>query len=77
MNASSTSIANINFGEGSLKYQQLVKTLKPPSPVEPAEQVLVTNDEREWMIRAGEDIKNALGSMKVQDVGEVVVGFNL
>lgn len=77
LNAKSISIANIDFGERSLRYQQLAKTLKPPSPASPPEEISVTNDEREWMIRVGKDVKNTLLSMKVQDVGEVVVGFNL
>jgi hypothetical protein len=60
-----------------LKYQRLVKTIKAPSPIIPPEEVSMTDDEREWMKRVGEDVKNALGSMKVKDVGQVVVGFDL
>ena len=37
----------------------------------------MTDEEREWMERVGKDVKTAFGSMKVKDVGEVVVGFNL
>jgi hypothetical protein len=77
LNAQSGSIDNIDFGERSLKYQQLVKTIKIPTPVTPPEQVSVADDEREWMLRIGKDVKNALGSMKVKDVGQVVVGFDL
>jgi len=29
------------------------------------------------MTKAARDVKSALGSMKVKDVGQVVVGFNL
>jgi hypothetical protein len=77
LNSKATSITNIDFGERSLRYKQLVKSVKAPSPVLAPEQVSVTDDEREWMVRVGKDVKNALGSMKVQDVGEVVMGFNL
>jgi hypothetical protein len=51
--------------------------MKAPSPSQPVEEVSVTDDERQWMIRIGKDVKNALGSMKIVDVGEVVVGFNI
>jgi hypothetical protein len=77
LNAQSGSVTNLDFGERSLKYQQLVKTIKAPIPVTPPEQVSVADDEREWMLRVGKDVKNALGSMKVKDVGQVVVGFDL
>ena len=77
LNAKYTSLSTFDFGERSLKYQQLVKAIKAPIPVQPPEQVSMTDDEIEWMIRIGKDVKNALGSMKIQDVGQVVVGFNL
>lgn len=77
MNAKSTSITTLDFGERSLKYQQLVKSVKAPSPIITPEELSITDEEREWMNRAGRDVKNALGSMKVQDVGKVVVGFDL
>ena len=48
-----------------------------PSPPQPIEEASITEDERQWMIRIGKDVKNALGSMKIVDVGEVVVGFNI
>jgi hypothetical protein len=67
----------LDFGERSLNYQQLVKQIKAPIPIVAPEEVSVTDEEREWMSRVGKDIKNAFGSMKVQDVGDVVVGFNL
>ena len=67
----------MDFGERSLKYQQLVKTMKAPSPILPLEELSMTDEEREFMSKVGKDVKNALGSMKVKDVGEVVVGFNL
>lgn len=60
-----------------MKYQQLVKSIKAPNPVTPPEQISVADDEREWMLRVGKDVNNALGSMKVKDVGQVVVGFDL
>lgn len=68
---------NLDFGEQSLKYQQLVKTMKAPSPIIEPEEVSMTDEEREWMERIGKDVKTAFGSMKVKDVGEVVVGFNV
>ena len=77
MNSKATSITAVDFGERSLKYQQLVKTMKAPSPIQPLEELSMTDEERELMSKVGKDIKNALGSMKVKDVGEVVVGFNL
>jgi len=77
LNAKSTSITTLDFGERSLKYQQLVKSVKAPSPIITPEELSITDEEREWMNRAGRDVKNALGSMKVQDVGKVVVGFDL
>ena len=77
MNSQATSITNLDFGERSLNYQQLVKTIKAPSPIIPPNEVSMTDDEREWMRRVGKDVKNALGSMKVKDVGQVVVGFDL
>jgi len=77
LNAKSTSITTLDFGERSLKYQQLIKSVKAPSPIITPEELSITDEEREWMNRAGRDIKNALGSMKVQDVGKVVVGFDL
>lgn len=67
----------MDFGERSLKYQQLVKTMKAPSPIQPLEELAMTDEERELMSKVGKDVNNALGSMKVKDVGEVVVGFNL
>jgi hypothetical protein len=67
----------VDFGERSLKYQQLVKTMKAPSPILPLEELSMTDEEREFMSKVGKDVRNALGSMKVKDVGEVVVGFNL
>jgi hypothetical protein len=66
----------LDFAERSFKYQQLVKTIKVPSPMVPAEEVPITDEEREWMTRVGKDVKDALGSIKVQDVGQVVVGFD-
>jgi hypothetical protein len=66
----------LDFAERSFKYQQLVKTIKAPSPFVPAEEVPITDEEREWMARVGKDVKDALGSIKVQDVGQVVVGFD-
>lgn len=77
MNSKATSIANLDFGERSLNYQQLVKTMKAPSPIIQPEEVALTDEEREWMKRVGKDVMTAFGSMKVKDVGEVVVGFNL
>ena len=77
LNSKATSITSLDFGERSLKYQQLVKTIKAPSPIIPPDEVSMTDDEREWMKRVGEDVRNALGSMKVKDVGQVVVGFDL
>lgn len=77
MNSKCTSITTLDFGERSLKYQQLVKTMAAPSPPQPIEEASITEDERQWMIRIGKDVKNALGSMKIVDVGEVVVGFNI
>ncbi len=77
MNSKNASVINFDFGERSLKYQQLVKTLKAPSPVVLPEAVSITEEEREWMKRVGSDVKNAFGSMKVKDVGEIVVGFDL
>jgi hypothetical protein len=76
LNSKATSISSIDFGERSLKYQQLVKTMNAPSPVQGLEELPITDDERELMAKIGKDVKNALGSMKVKDVGEVVVGFN-
>jgi hypothetical protein len=67
----------MDFGERSLRYQQLVNTIKPPSPFRPPSPLPLTDDEREWMIRVGNDVKTAMGSMKVRDVGNIVVGFNL
>jgi len=77
LNSKVTSITAVDFGERSLKYQQLVKTMKAPSPILPLEELSMTDEEREFMSKVGKDVKNALGSMKVKDVGEVVVGFNL
>ena len=51
--------------------------MKAPSPITQPEEVSMTDEEREWMKRVGKDVKTAFGSMKVKDVGEVVVGFNL
>lgn len=77
MNSKAASIVSVDFGERSLRYQQLVKTMKPPSPVQALEELPMTDEERELMNKIGKDVKNALGSMKVKDVGDVVVGFNL
>jgi hypothetical protein len=77
LNSKSTSITNLDFGERSLRYQQLVKTMKSPSPIEQPQQVSITDEEREWMASIGKDVTDALGSMKIEDVGQVVVGFNL
>jgi hypothetical protein len=41
------------------------------------EAVSISDEEREWIKRVGTDVKNAFGSMKVRDVGEIVVGFDL
>ena len=68
---------NFDFGERSLKYQQFVKALQAPSPVVLPEAVSITDEERQLMKQVGTDVKNALGSMKVKDVGEIVVGFDL
>lgn len=65
----------LDYAERSFKYQQLVKTIKAPSPIVPPEEVPISEEEREWMIRMGKDVKAALGSIKVLDVGQVVVGF--
>jgi hypothetical protein len=65
----------LDYAERSFKYQQLVKTIKAPSPIVPPEEVPISDEEREWMIRMGKDVKAALGSIKVLDVGQVVVGF--
>lgn len=51
--------------------------MKAPSPIQPLEELSMTDEERELMSKVGKDVRNALGSMKVKDVGEVVVGFNL
>lgn len=67
----------VEFGERSLRYQELVKNVKAPSPIILPEQMTVTDEERDWMVRAGKDVSNALRSMKVQPVGDVVMGFNL
>ena len=77
LNFKASSITNLDFGERSIKYQQLVKTIKAPSPVSLPEEVSMTDDEREWMKRVGNDVTTAFGSMKIKNVGEVVVGFNL
>jgi len=68
---------NFDFGERSLKYQQFVKTLQAPSPVVLPEAVSITDEERQWMKQVASDVKNAFGGMKVKDVGEIVVGFDL
>jgi hypothetical protein len=65
----------LDYAERSFKYQQLVKTIKAPSPIVPPEEVPISDEERDWMIRMGKDVKAALGSIKVLDVGQVVVGF--
>ena len=54
-----------------------MKTLQAPSPIVLPEAVSITEEEREWMKRIGTDVKDAFGSMKVKDVGEIVVGFDL
>jgi hypothetical protein len=76
VNSKTSSIVNVDFGERSLKYQQLVRTLKPPSPIEEPEQDVMTTQEREFMVQVGGDVKNALGKVKVEDVGPLVRGFN-
>jgi hypothetical protein len=65
----------LDFAERSFKYQQLMKTIEAPSPIVPPEEVPITAEEREFMARLGKDVKDALGSIKLQDVGQVVVGF--
>jgi hypothetical protein len=80
LNAQTTSIMNLDFGERSLRYQKLVKGMKAPSSSSretTPEEVALSEDEREFMNKAARDIKSAFGSMKVKDVGQVVVGFNL
>lgn len=77
LNSKTTAIATVDFGERSLRYQQLVKSLKAPSPIVQSEVTSLAEDEREWITRVGKDVKNTIGSMKVKDVGDVVVGFNL
>jgi len=77
LNSRNASVINFDFGERSLRYQQLVKTLQAPSPIVLPEAVSITEEEREWMKRIGTDVKDAFGSMKVKDVGEIVVGFDL
>ena len=54
-----------------------MKTLQAPSPIVLPEAVSITEEEREWMKRIGTDVKDAFRSMKVKDVGEIVVGFDL
>jgi hypothetical protein len=54
-----------------------VKTLQAPSPVVLPEATSISDEEREWIKSVGSDVKNAFGSMKVKDVGEIVVGFDL
>ena len=77
MNSKATSIVSVDFGDRSLRYQQLVNTMKPPSPVQALEELAMTEEETELMSNVTKDVKNALCSMNVKDVGEVVVGFNL
>jgi hypothetical protein len=71
------SITTLDFGEQSTKYQALVKMLQAPSPVVLPEATSISDEEREWIERVGSDVKNAFGSMKIKDVGEIVVGFDL
>ena len=66
----------LDYAERSFKYQDLVKNVQAPSPIVLPEELHMTDEEREWMTRVGKDVKNALGSIKVQDVGQVVVGFD-
>ena len=77
LNALITNSNELNVADRSLKYQQLVKTIKAPSPIVPPEEISVSDEEREWMVRVGKNVKDALGSIKVKDVGQVVVGFDL
>jgi hypothetical protein len=77
LNSKNASITTFDFGERSTKYQTLVKTLQAPSPVVLPEATSISDEEREWIKRVGSDVKNAFGSMKVKDVGEIVVGFDL
>jgi hypothetical protein len=77
LNAQTTSITTLDFGERSLRYQKLVKAMKAPSTETTPEEVPLSEEEREFMTKAARDVKSALGSMKVKDVGQVVVGFNL
>jgi hypothetical protein len=49
----------------------------PISPVVLPEPISMTEEEREWIEMVGSDVKNAFGSMKVKDVGQVVIGFDL
>jgi hypothetical protein len=51
--------------------------MKAPSPIIQPEEVSLADEEREWMKQVGKDVGTAFGSMKVKDVGAVVVGFNL
>jgi len=60
-----------------LKYQQLVKKIKAPEPAPAPEVMSISDDEREWMVRVGRNVKHVLGSIQVQDVGQVVVGFDM
>ena len=77
LNAQSRSIINLDFGERSLRYQKLLKGIKAPSPDSTPDEVPLSEEERDFMIKAARDVSSALGSMKVKDVGQVVVGFDL
>jgi hypothetical protein len=77
LNSKNTLITTFDFGERSIKYQALVKTLQAPSPMVLPEVTSISDEEREWIKSIGSDVKNAFGSMKVKDVGEIVVGFDL
>jgi hypothetical protein len=77
LNAQTKSIIHLDFGERSLRYQNLLKGIKAPSPDSTPEEISISDEEREFVIKAARDISSALGSMKVKDVGQVVVGFDL
>jgi hypothetical protein len=67
----------VDFGERSLKYQQLVRTLKPPGPIEEPVKDVLSAQEREFLGQVGRDVKDALGKAKLEDVGPLVKGFNV